>query len=244
MRLATTVVVASLHMGVAVRQVVPQDTPAKRNDWNREGAARYLDERMNVWFESAKKLQTGQGETACVSCHTALPYALSRPVLRSAMGMSIATPQEARLLEVVTRRVETYDTHELLYDDSKAKKRESRGTEAVLNALILARADAERNRREASEPTRKAFRRLWEIQRIDGAWDWLDFGLEPFESVDATYHVATLSGLAIGAVPALSTNQATDATAGIDRLRGYLKEKYPAQSLFNRTWLLLASTRL
>jgi squalene-hopene/tetraprenyl-beta-curcumene cyclase len=32
--------------------------------------------------------------------------------------------------------------------------------------------------------------------------------------------------------------------AGIERLRGFLKEKYVSQSLFNRAWMLLASTRL
>jgi len=159
------------------------------------------------------------------------------------MQVSGATPQEARLFEEAARRVETYETHALLYDSSEEKKTESRGTEAVLNALILAKADAQQNRQDASEPTRKALRRMWEIQRSDGAWDWLDFGLEPFESVDAAYYGATLAALAIGTAPAFSTNQAIDATVGINKLRGYLKEKYPAQNLFNRTWVLLASSR-
>jgi len=114
----------------------------------------------------------------------------------------------------------------------------------VLNALILSSADAERGRREPSEPTRKALRRLWETQRPDGAWEWLDFGLEPFESADAAYYGATLAALAIGTAPASSTTQATDATVGIEKLRGYLKDKFASQTLFNRAWVLLASTRL
>ena len=241
MRLSITVVVTILLTGLTARGIPPQDPPAERTGWNREGAARYLDERMDAWFANAKKLQTSQGETACVSCHTSVPYALARSVLRRAMHVNSATPQEVRLLQEVTRRVETYDTHELQYDFNEAKKAESRGTEAVLNALILTRADAEQNRREASEPTRKALRRLWETQRSDGAWDWLAFGLEPFESIDGGYYGATLAALAIA--PA-SASQATGATAGIDKLRGYLKEKYAMQSLFNRVWLLLASTQL
>jgi squalene-hopene/tetraprenyl-beta-curcumene cyclase len=243
MRLAITIVVTILVTGLTARGIAPQDAPPERTGWNQEGAARYLDERMDTWFTNAKKLQTSQGETSCVSCHTSIPYALSRSVLRRAMHVNSATPQEARLLQEVTRRVETYDTHELQYDFNEAKKAESRGTEAVLNTLILARADAEQNRRDASEPTRKALRRLWETQRSDGAWDWLSFGLEPFESIDGAYYGATLAALAIGTAPA-SARQATDAAAGIDKLRGYLKEKYPMQSLFNRVWLLLASTRL
>ncbi len=243
MRRAITVVVTTLLMGLTAR-AAPQDAPPERRGWNRESAARYLDERMDAWFANAKKLQTGQGETACVSCHTMVPYVLARSVLRRAMHVSRATPQEVRLLEEVTRRVESYGAHQLLYDFDERKKTESRGTEAVLNALILARGDAEQNRRDASEPTRKALRRLWETQRSDGAWDWLDFGLEPFESVDAAYHGATLAALAIGTAPGFSTSQASDATPGIDKLRGFLKEKYASQSLFNRAWVLLASTRL
>src|SRR2546426_10047414 len=84
------------------------------------------------------------------------------------MHVSTRTPQEVRLLEGVARRVETYDAHQPFYDGSEGKKTESRGTEAVLNALILSSADAERGRREPSEPTRKALRRLWETQRPHG----------------------------------------------------------------------------
>jgi hypothetical protein len=158
--------------------------------------------------------------------------------------MQVRTPtsQEVRLIEEVTRRTETYDAHQPYYDFDDAKKVESRGTEAVLNALILAGADAEQQRREPSEPTRRAFRRLLETQRADGAWDWLDFGLEPFESADAAYYGATLAALAISAAPAFAASQAAEATAHINKLRGYLTERYGAKSLFNRVWLLLAAT--
>jgi squalene-hopene/tetraprenyl-beta-curcumene cyclase len=240
MRPAITVVVTALLLGLTARW----GAPVERGGWNRESAARYLDERMDVWFANAKKLQTGAGQTTCVSCHTTIPYMLSRSGLRRAMHVSRATPQEVRLLEEATRRVETYGAHQLLYDSDERKKAESRGTEAVLNALVLARADAEHARRVASEPTRRALRRLWETQRSDGAWDWLDFGLEPFESVDAAFFGATLAALATGTSSALSTSQATDEAAGVDKLRGYLRAQYPRQSLFNRVWALLASTRL
>ena len=160
------------------------------------------------------------------------------------MHVTTPTPQEVRLLEGVIRRVETYDAHQPFYDFNEAKKTESRGTEAVINALVLASADAEQNRREPTEPTRRALRRLWETQRADGAWDWLDFGLEPFESADAAYYGATLAALAVGTAPADATSHTPDATVGLDRLRGYLKERRAAQSLLNQVALLLASTRL
>jgi len=243
MRLAITVVVTALLVGLSAGGVAPQNAPAEHGGWNQEGAARYLDERMDAWFAGAKKLRTGQGETPCISCHTAVPYALARPALRRAMHVTTATPQEVRLLEGIIRRVETYDTHQVFYDFNEPKKPESRGTEAVLNVLVLASADAEQNRRDPSEPTRKALRRMWETQRSDGAWDWLDFGLEPFESADAAYYGATLAALAVGTVSAYSTSP-PDAAVGLDKLRGYLKERRASESLFNRVWLLLASTRL
>src|SRR2546427_8066226 len=244
MRLAITVVVSALLMGLTPRGVGLQEAAAEHGGWDREGAAKYLDERMDAWFANAKKLRTGQGETTCVSCHTVIPYALSRPVLRRAMHVSTRTPQEVRLLEGVARRVETYDAHQPFYDGSEGKKTEYRGTERVLNALILSSADAERGRQEPSEPTRKALRRLWETQRPDGAWDWLDFGLEPFERADAAYYGATLAALAVGTVSAYSTSPAADATAGLDKLRGYLKTRPASQKLFNRVWLVLAALTL
>src|SRR5882724_4282242 len=242
MKLAMTVVVTALLVGLIARGVAPQTVPAEPSGWSREAAAKYLDDRMDVWFAQAKKLRTGPGETACISCHTAVPYALSRPALRRAMHVTTPTPQEVRLLEGVIRRVETYDTHQLFYDFNEAKKPESRGTEAVLNVLVLASADAEQNRRDPSEPTRKALRRLWETQRSDGAWDWLDFGLEPFESADAAYYGATLAALAVGTVSAYSTRP-PDAAVGLDKLRGYLKERRASESLFNRVWLLRSEER-
>src|SRR5438128_11605070 len=180
MRLAITVVVSALLMGLTASGVGSQEAAAEHGGWDREGAAKYLDERMDAWFANAKRLRTGQGETTCVSCHTVVPYALSRPVLRRAMHVNTRTPQEVRLREGVTRRVETYDAHQPFYDSSEVQKTESRGTEAVLNALILSSADAERGRRGPSEPTRKALRRWGEGQRPEGVLDWPDIGIDPY----------------------------------------------------------------
>jgi squalene-hopene/tetraprenyl-beta-curcumene cyclase len=82
---------------------------------------------------------------------------------------------------------------------------------------------------------------MWETQRADGRWDWLEFGLEPWETTEAVYHGATFAAFAAGT--ALGQPDAA-ATAGIDRLRAYLSSNYQAQHLYNRTWALLASTRL
>ena len=141
------------------------------------------------------------------------------------------TPQETRLVEETSRRVETYDTHQLLYDFDEDKKGESRGTEAVLYALILASADAGQAGREPSDATRRAMTRLWQRQRANGAWEWLDFGLEPFESIDSAYQGAAFAALAVGMTPALSSGP--DARAGIAEAAklsaGKLSESEPLQ---------------
>jgi squalene-hopene/tetraprenyl-beta-curcumene cyclase len=157
--------------------------------------------------------------------------------------MNVETPsaQEARLIDDTTRRVETYSTHQVLYDFNERRQIESRGTEAVLNAVILTSADAARNLRESSAPTKKALARLWETQRADGRWDWLEFGLEPWETTEAVYHGATFAAFAAGTAPGPHDGVAA---AGIERLRAYLSSNYQAQHLYNRTWALLASTRM
>lgn len=242
MRFAITVILTVILLGFTTRPGASQEVRAGAGGWDREGAARYLDERIDIWFAKSKKLRTGQAQTACVSCHTTVPYVLARPALRRTMRVITATPQELKLLAEVTQRVENYGTKQPLYDHSESKKTESRGTEAVLNALILASADAAQSRREMSGVTQQSFKHLWETQRPDGAWDWLDFGLEPFETMDGAYYGAMLAALAVGSAP--DSRQTAETKAGIAKLRAYLQEKYAANSLFNRTWLLLAATRL
>ncbi len=155
--------------------------PNQRTAWDKVAAAKYLDDRMDLWFGKAKKLRTGEGTTSCISCHTVVPYVMARPALRKATGATHPTALETRLLDETLRRVDTYGSHEPFY---KGKEEQSRGTEVVLNLLILAGADARHHSEALSEPTRKALAELWKEQRADGAWEWLDFGLEPNETTD------------------------------------------------------------
>ena len=224
-------------------QAVPpvSAVPVAAAGWDARAAAKYLDERMGLWFEKADKLRTDQGSTSCVSCHTEVPYALARPVLRKAIGETKPAPQEIRLLDETVRRVSTYDTHGVLYED---KDEQSRGTEAVLNLLILAGEDARQGRREASEPTRKALQELWKQQRPEGNWNWLDFANEPYESADSPCYGAALAAIAVGTVPGYASAPDADAPGHIARLRDYLNRRYPGENLYNRVWVLLASIRL
>jgi len=239
MKRALALAFTLLALPAAAQQ--PRSGESGSRGWDAAAAAAYLDARMDLWFANGTKLKTGETQTACVSCHAGLAYALSRPVLRRVMHATTLPPQEARLIDETIRRVDTYGTHQVLYDFNERRQIESRGTEAVLNAVILTSADAARNLREPSASTKKALTRLWETQRSDGRWDWLEFGLEPWETTEAAYHGATFAAFAAGTA---AGKPDAAATKGIERLRAYLSSNYPSQHLYNRTWALLASTRL
>ena len=134
----------------------------------------YLDARGDQWFnfDSAHRGK-GTTKTSCVSCHSLLSYALARPVLRRISNEKLPTKLETRLLEQTKSRVANWDkldteTFQLMYDFDDAKKKQSRGTEAVLNALLLARDDRFQGRQEPSDDTKKALSILWATQITEG----------------------------------------------------------------------------
>ncbi len=231
---------AGLTLAAAELAAKAQVIQAGQSGWDRAAAARYLDDRMNLWFEKTKGPNTGQGNATCISCHMVAPYMLARPVLRRAMSVGEPTSQEATLLKEVVRRVDSFTDHESVTNSKHAGER---GTGAVLNALILASHDAESEQRQPSDATRKALQQLWETQRADGAWDWIDVAQEPDESADSQYYGAALAAIAVGTAPSLYGGQAESA-GNVYKLRAYLKGRYAEQNLYNRTWLLLASSRL
>src|SRR5882724_10054966 len=54
------------------------------SSWDQKAAAAYLDQRAEWWMSWPRAAR--DHETFCVSCHTAVPYAMSRPTLRKALG--------------------------------------------------------------------------------------------------------------------------------------------------------------
>jgi squalene-hopene/tetraprenyl-beta-curcumene cyclase len=138
---------------------------------------------------------------------------------------------------------------QLYYDFDDAKKKQSRGTEAILNALILSFDDRLQGRRQTSDDTKKALAILWTTQitqgQYKGSWEWLNFGTEPWESDGARYLGASLAAIAVGSAPGngLSSND-RDSHERLDALRNYLKKHFGSQNLHNRTWMLWASANM
>ena len=183
--------------------------------------------------------------TFCVSCHTAVPYALARPFLRAAMGEKAPSGNERSLLENVTKRVRLWNQVEPFYTESGEgnKTIQSRGTESVLNALILASADARKGK--LSDDTRTAFDHMWAQQYQsgdqEGAWPWLDFGNEPFEANDSPYYGASLAAVAVGMAPE-NYRAIPEIQHNLKLLGDYLRRERARQTLIHQVVSLWAST--
>lgn len=220
--------------------------PKADGSWNPGAAATYLDQREAWWM--GWKVAARDHETFCVSCHTVLPYALSRASLRPGLADQIPTVNEQRLLDNVRKRVRLWKEVSPYYGDQDYgpnKAAESRGTEAVLNALILAVNDARSG--QLSNDTRAAFDNMWALQQTagekKGAWWWLDFELRPWEAQDSQYFGAALAALAVGVAPQ-NYRSTPNIQNNLQLLRAYLDREYSTQSSFDRTVLLYASTKL
>jgi squalene-hopene/tetraprenyl-beta-curcumene cyclase len=211
--------------------------------WSPKAAGAYLDGRLTWWMNWPVAARDHQ--TFCVSCHTALPYALARPALRASLAEQAPSPVEAKLLNNVTKRVRMWNEVEPFYPDAQRgvpKTAESRGTESILNALILVGYDEPTS--QLSSDARLALDNMWAQQLktgdAKGAWAWLQFHNAPWEG-DSQYYGATLAALAVGRAPASYRNSA-EITDGLAALRDYLVRERDSQALINRVILLWAST--
>jgi squalene-hopene/tetraprenyl-beta-curcumene cyclase len=220
------------------------------NSWDQKAAAAYLDQRANWWMQWPRAAR--DHETFCVSCHTAVPYAMSRPALRKALSEQGPSANERRLLDNVTKRVRLWKEVAPFYTDADRgvyKSVESRGTESVLNALILASNEASDGTQNGhlTDDARAAFENMWTEQQTagdkKGAWLWLRFKNEPWEADDSDYYGAALAAVAVGMAPE-NYREKTEIQTNLKMLREYLNRESAAQTLSNRAVLLWASAKL
>jgi squalene-hopene/tetraprenyl-beta-curcumene cyclase len=223
--------------------------PSSANDdsaWNSKSAAGYLDQRLSWW--TTWKTSERDHDTFCVSCHTVLPYAVGRPALRAPLREQGPSANERRLLENVTKRVRLWAEVLPFYSDEKngpPKTAEARGTESVLNALILTGYDA-RNKK-LGEDARLALDNMWALQlksgEKKGAWTWLNFHNEPWEADDSQFWGTTLAALAAGNTPK-EYRSGNTVRENVKLLGEYLQREQQNQSPLNRLFVLWASTKL
>src|SRR5262245_28656044 len=108
--------------------------------WDVKGAATYLDARQDWWRQWPSAAR--DHDTVCGSGHAAWPDALARPALYAALGEPGPAANELKIFADVTKRVRAWKEMEPWYPDQTRglpKTAESRGTESVINAMVLAR---------------------------------------------------------------------------------------------------------
>jgi squalene-hopene/tetraprenyl-beta-curcumene cyclase len=230
----------------AMGAVAPGTAPTEGPGWDPRAAASYLDERATFWATWPNAAR--DRGTFCISCHTTLPFAMARPALRRLLGEHAPGAAERRIFDNLLTRARGYKDMEPFYPDQTRgipKTSESRAIEAVMNALVLATRDAETG--VLSADTKTAFGVMWRLQMKtgpqNGAWTWLNFGYEPWESPNSAYFGASMAALAVGTAPHAYAATA-DIQDNVKNLRGYFQREFDTQSALNRLMGLWATGRL
>lgn len=235
-------VLAGTVAAVASEPPAQQTTPG----FDARAAAAYLDARAE-WWTTWPNAARDRG-TFCISCHTTLPYALARPTLRAALGEQQPSAPEARIVDTLLTRARNWRDVEPFYPDQTRgvpKTSESRAIEAVMNAVVLSRRDARLGR--LSDDTRTALGVMWALQMKtgpnNGAWTWLNFNYEPWESPSSPYFGASLAALAVGSAPD-GYAASPDIQDRVKALRGYFERQHSTVSLHNQLLGVWASGRM
>jgi squalene-hopene/tetraprenyl-beta-curcumene cyclase len=234
--------------GIAAAESHPTaDVPSNTTQtWDKIAAARYLDDRQ-TWWQNWPHAQKDHG-TVCISCHTQVPYALARPLLRRQLGEHTISDPERAMLDSIIKRVNLGNQAETFYSDAvhgPGKTKEARNAEAVNNALILASYDSQAGHLQPA--TRKAFEAMWTSQEQAGpqagAWIWQNFHFSPWEAPESEYYGAAMAAIAVGITP---DNYRDDHAIqpNLKLLHDYLRREAATQPLINRVALLWASSKL
>jgi hypothetical protein len=180
--------------------------------------SRYARYGADVWAQNPAARISGEG-TACVSCHTSLPFALVEPLLP---GSYTAYDD---LIDNVDNRILTWSENTPWYSEKKLEDtaalsntppetlidlldaEDSRGVEAVFNAFIRSMHDAY-SQTPAGPETRQAFTNMWSEQILEGPeagrWHWIQVDLIPWEVADSDLWGASLAGVAAAIYPELA----------------------------------------
>src|SRR6516162_5550871 len=101
--LTSFLIVSILILTFTVTLATAQESTATPEETQLRAAASYLDGRLDWWLHWPNAAR--DHDSSCVSCHTALPYALARPALRRALEEAEMPPPERMMLASVVKRV-------------------------------------------------------------------------------------------------------------------------------------------
>ena len=238
----TMVFLLAATMTVGAGRGAEQASPG----FDARAAAAYLDARAE-WWASWPNAARDRG-TFCISCHTTLPYALARPALGATFGERQPSAAETKIFGNLLTRARAWRDVEPFYPDQTRgipKTSESRAIEAVMNAVVLSSRDARAG--QLSDDTRTALGVMWALQMKtgpnNGAWTWLNFNYDPWESPTSPYFGASLAAIAVGSAPG-GYAASPDIQDRVKALRAYFERQHASVSLHNQVMGLWASGRL
>jgi len=98
-----------------------------------------------------------------------------------------------------------------------------------------------------SADSKTALANMWALQMKtgpqNGAWTWLNFGYEPWESPNSAYFGASIAALAVGTAPD-GYASGSEIQENLKNLRGYFQREFDKQSALNKLTALWASGKL
>lgn len=187
-----------------------------------EKSKSYQDKRNKEWAERNK----------CLCCHTTLPYMLGR-------GLDVNSKANfEKFKDVAAIKVE--NPAELPWYHADMKGRDSKPTEAVLNALTLVMYDIQSGV-PLTATTLKAMDSIFAKVESNGRLHWLDFELQPFESKKGELWGNSMALLAIEIAKKNSDYQPP--TAKYNKLKAYILNKSDLLQINEMSVLLWANSQ-
>jgi hypothetical protein len=230
------VAIAAPTPSVSASTPAPSASASSAPAWQTR-AASYLDARAVAWLDHPLHVtEIPQNFTCAMTCHSTHPFVVARAALPGGDALS----RVRGAIESRVGKIESWATTLPMYGDREKKLgRWSIGAEAVMNASALALGDRTMGR-APTLVTMRAVDLMWSAQRTDGAWDWFEFELEPWEAGgDIGVAMASL------AVSALPPEGIARGRVYIARMHGYVAKRLAdtakPMSLHDRVLLLWAS---
>jgi len=212
MALLSPAAVSSASEGVTLENVVSPgpNRPEEpfAEEFSMREAVRFLDSAALTW----------QKQHACFACHSNYAFLMARPAIAHDVPAHRQIREAAEYLAMHPR------------------KTGYQPTEAVMVASVLAQNDAATTGK-LHPATRFALDRIWEFQREDGGWTWLDDN-EPPSEIEEHYGV-TMAAIGVGIAPD-NYSQTLAAKRGLEKIRQYLRNNPPV-NMHHRAMKMLAS---
>ncbi|MFO0556137.1 MAG: hypothetical protein U0271_47610 [Polyangiaceae bacterium] len=214
-------------------EVLPQTSIDKASVW--------MSRRVDDWRRNTP--QVGNNFACATTCHTSVPFATALHSTNLVERESPASWLESGVRERVMSNPDWRSATPYYGTPASDDGKRSLGSEAVLNALVLAGADD----REAAD---RAFVHLWRAQREDGGFDWMDYNLAPWENGDE-FVGAALAALALrtryrgASLEKICKPAASHAlTEPEERLASFLYKRREKATGFARAFALWATAEL